>query len=216
MNAENYFADLMKQRAAGKTVLSYGCVRGQELMPALVASRPQKILVIDISAKEIEETKKDWGSAAEFIVMDGHKLTFPSASFDAVLGRAILHHLDYPTAIKEIDRVLKTGGSAIFIEPLRDNPLLKLARILTPSARTKDELPISKDQIVFADHVFGEEHHLFYNFVSIPVGVFSSLFLKTPDNFLMHLSHKIDQAIARTLFKYWMRSVVLVWKKTSK
>ena len=68
--------------------------------------------------------------------MDAHHLDFPDESFDLVFGRAILHHLDFETAIKEVKRVLKRGGHAAFAEPLGDSPFAKLFRLLTPRAYT--------------------------------------------------------------------------------
>jgi ubiquinone/menaquinone biosynthesis C-methylase UbiE len=137
-HAEEYFVKAIRQRCSGKSILSYGSVKGGGLMPALIDSHPKRLVVIDISEKEVQETKQEWDSAAEFHVMDGHALAFPDQSFDVVVGKAILHHMDFAAAIDEIRRILKPGGSALFVEPLRDNPFLKLARTLTPKARTPD------------------------------------------------------------------------------
>ena len=44
----------------------------------------------------------------------------PDASVDVVFGIAILHHLDLPQAAREVWRILKPGGRAIFQEPVRN------------------------------------------------------------------------------------------------
>jgi hypothetical protein len=41
----------------------------------------------------------------------------------------------------EIRRVLEINGRMLFMEPLADNPLLKLFRFLTSKSRTTDERP---------------------------------------------------------------------------
>ena len=105
--AEHHFADLVRQEAARRRVLSYGCVRGDMLMPAVLAAQPRCLLVVDVSIKEIEAVRTEFGDAAEYSVMDGHSLAVPTESFDLVVGRAIIHHLDYETAIREIHRVLR-------------------------------------------------------------------------------------------------------------
>jgi SAM-dependent methyltransferase len=46
--------------------------------------------------------------------MDVHALTFPGASFDAVLALAVLDVVaDQPRALAELHRVLRPGGAAI-------------------------------------------------------------------------------------------------------
>ena len=194
--AEHHFADLVRQQAARRRVLSYGCVRGDMLMPAVLAARPQRLLVVDVSIKEIEAVRTEFGNAAEYSVMDGHSLAVPKESFDLVVGRAIIHHLEYETAIREIHRVLAPGGLAAFVEPLRGNPLLALARLLTPRARTRDELPLSAAQLRFADQVFGSSRHLFFNLFSVPAGMMSSIVFPSPDHRLMCAADRVERVVA--------------------
>jgi SAM-dependent methyltransferase len=49
--------------------------------------------------------------------MSVHKAAVPDSSFDIVLGKAALHHLDLEAARNEILRVAKPGGIAVFSEP---------------------------------------------------------------------------------------------------
>jgi SAM-dependent methyltransferase len=49
-----------------------------------------------------------------------------------VFGMAILHHLDLDLASKEVFRVLKKGGKAIFLEPVRNSKLMWFIRNLIP------------------------------------------------------------------------------------
>lgn len=61
-------------------------------------------------------------------VMQGECLAFADDSFDLVFGNAVLHHLDIAAGAREIYRVLKPGGVAIFREPLGENRLLEWTR----------------------------------------------------------------------------------------
>ena len=75
------------------------------------------------------------------------ELPFADAVFDAIWGNAILHHLDLAKAGRELNRVLKPGGVAVFCEPWGGNPLLSFARRTLPyrgKERTPDEQPLTR------------------------------------------------------------------------
>lgn len=55
-------------------------------------------------------------------------MPFPDATFDAVVGKSILHHVDVAASLREVHRVLKPGGNAVFIENQVTNPVLRFAR----------------------------------------------------------------------------------------
>jgi ubiquinone/menaquinone biosynthesis C-methylase UbiE len=61
------------------------------------------------------------GLEIETVVTDAERLPFEDASFDLVLGHAILHHIpDLPRAFAEFHRVLKPSGTVVFAgEPSR-------------------------------------------------------------------------------------------------
>src|SRR5262249_23398244 len=64
---------------------------------------------------------------------------------DRVWGNAVLHHLNLDAAARELRRVLRPGGSAVFCEPWGENPLLAWARGQVPypgKGRTPDERPL--------------------------------------------------------------------------
>jgi len=67
-----------------------------------------------------------------------------------VLGIAILHHLDLGLASREIHRVLRPGGVAVFQEPVRNSRLLKKLRTMIPY-RSEDvsdyERPLTDDEL---------------------------------------------------------------------
>jgi SAM-dependent methyltransferase len=59
-------------------------------------------------------------------------MPFESNSVDVVFGIAILHHLDLQLVAREVHRVLKPGGRAIFQEPVRNSAVLRFIRRLIP------------------------------------------------------------------------------------
>lgn len=132
---------------AGKHALDYGCGHG---MAAVVMARSgATVTAFDLSSGYVAETRKRAaanGVRVECVVADGEELPFPDATFDVVWGNAILHHLDLARAGRELNRVLKPGGVAVFCEPWGGNPLLAFARHRLPypgKDRTPGELPLT-------------------------------------------------------------------------
>jgi len=208
---ESHFKAEIERGARGADILDYGCLDGR-LAPYYASLQPRKITGIDISEKGIATARERHGQLATFHLGDAHAMPFADSSFDLVVGRSILHHLDFEIALKEIRRVLRPGGAAVFHEPLRDNPAAILIRRLTPRARTPDELPISAAQIRYADALFeGPTNHLFGNLISVPFAAATSLLPMSSNNLVLKMCDKIDLPISRTPLKYWMRCVVLSW-----
>jgi ubiquinone/menaquinone biosynthesis C-methylase UbiE len=209
---EDFYWKEIEENAKNSVVLDYGCYTG-DITKNLLKFSPKKVYGIDISDYAIDLAKKNHGNFITFSVCDAHHTDFNSNFFDLIIGNAIIHHLDYNTAIDEIYRILKPGGKAVFIEPLGDNPVAKLYRLVTPKARTKDEKPLSKKQILYANKFF-KSSHLYANFISIPVSIITSfLFKKNSSNIFLKLAHKMDLFFEKTFLKYHMRYVVLVWEK---
>jgi ubiquinone/menaquinone biosynthesis C-methylase UbiE len=120
---------------SGKTVLDYGCGLGDNSV--LIASRGAKVVGVDISPELIELAEKrleqhNLKDLADFRVGSAHELPLEDESVDVVFGMAILHHLDLKLASEEVFRVLKKGGRAIFLEPVRNSKFVKFVRNLIP------------------------------------------------------------------------------------
>jgi ubiquinone/menaquinone biosynthesis C-methylase UbiE len=155
-----------------KVVLDYGCGTGRYSVKLLEAGA-RHVTGIDISSREVviaADTVAEAGFAdrSAFLVVDAHRTCFRNASFDLVVGGSILHHLDIAPALRELRRILKPGGRAVFSEPLWHNPILRLGRTLTPSARTKDEHPLKKSDWELCASVFSHFQHVEHEFVTIP------------------------------------------------
>ena len=178
-------------------ILDYGCGLGDRSFEMAIFGH--NITGIDLSSNYINlaNSKKIERSFdnISFIEMDAHKLKFEDGVFDLVIGDGILHHLNFEQALIEVQRVLKKGGVAIFKEPLADNPLLKVFRILTPKARTVDEAPFTgKDLNKILNHnLWDVKETYFCGLTSSMVAIFTSIFLKSrPQNLLLKLSDKLD------------------------
>ena len=97
-------------------------------------------------------------------------------------------------ALAEIHRVTKPGGRVLFFEPLADNPLLKLFRVLTPNARTVDEVPFSKNQIgQIVDKHLWAPNFVYCGLIETPVAMFTSLIMpKNPNNYLLKAANRLE------------------------
>jgi ubiquinone/menaquinone biosynthesis C-methylase UbiE len=120
----------------GLTVLEYGCGDGENTV-ALARRGAALVQALDISSDLIEIARRRLEvngvtSGVEFIVGSAHDVPLPDESVDVVFGMAILHHLDLELAAREVKRVLRKGGRAIFQEPVRSSPVLKAVRKLIP------------------------------------------------------------------------------------
>jgi len=209
---EEYFNTAIERFAKGRDILDYGCYNGW-MTSRYRTMGPSSITGLDISETAIAEAKATYGESSKFYTGDAHAMPFPEESFDLVVGRSILHHLDLPIALKEIRRVLRPSGKAIFIEPLADNPGAKVLRALTPRARTKDEKPLTRTEIQQADMLFGTSQHFFFNLVSVPVAMATSVTPLSEECMVLRAADYFDRLLAETPIKFWMRQVVLVWNK---
>jgi SAM-dependent methyltransferase len=130
----------------GKDALDYGCGHG---MAAVVLARTgARVSAFDLSPGYVAEARERAHANrvhVECLVAAGEDLPFPDSSFDIVWGNAILHHLDLAVAGRELHRVLRPKGVAVFCEPWGGNPLLSFARNHLPypgKERTPDEEPL--------------------------------------------------------------------------
>jgi SAM-dependent methyltransferase len=119
----------------GKTVLEYGC--GDGVNTVILALRGAKVKAIDISPDLIDVARKrlvanEVTADVAFIVGSAHDVPLPDDSIDIVFGMAILHHLDLELSAREVKRVLRKGGRAIFQEPVRNSKVVQYLRRLIP------------------------------------------------------------------------------------
>src|SRR4051812_27738541 len=121
---------------AGKTVLDYGCGNGENSLP--LVARGARVIGLDVSADLLDLARTrlalhGFRDRASFLAASAHDVPLPDGSVDVVLGIAILHHLDLALASREIHRLLRPGGIAVFQEPVRNSRLLKKLRTMIPS-----------------------------------------------------------------------------------
>jgi SAM-dependent methyltransferase len=135
----------------GRDVLDYGC--GHGMAAVVLARRGARVTAFDLSQAYLREAEARAAAndvAVAFVKADGERLPVADGRFDAVWGHAILHHLCLATAGRELYRVLRPGGVAVFCEPWGGNPVLSWARRRLPypgKERTPDEEPLRRGDV---------------------------------------------------------------------
>lgn len=124
--------------------------------------RGASLTAIDVSPHMVELARsRAERPDATFLVAAAEQTGLPDASFDLVVGKWLLHHVDVPAAAAEIRRVLRPGGRAVFFENQDRNPLLRIARRrLWGAGRlnwvgTRDERPLTPSDFDALRSAFG-------------------------------------------------------------
>lgn len=179
-----------------KKILEIGCSSGNDAISYTKYSAFYS--GIDIADEAIRNANNLKLQNAEFLCVDGHKIPKKDGEFDYVVVNSLLHHLDLLKSFKEIHRVLKSDGCLIFREPLGTNPFFQLYRYLTPSARTPDERPFTRNDIRLMERYFILQEVEWFGFFNI----FSAFFRV---NFFRKMLTFLDYCLSKTFMKifFW-------------
>jgi ubiquinone/menaquinone biosynthesis C-methylase UbiE len=100
------------------SALELGCGTGFFLLNLKLAGVIESGHVTDLSPGMVEVATRNaakLGFDIEGRVADAESIPYPDASFDLVVGHAVLHHIpDVEQAMREVLRVLKPGGRFVF------------------------------------------------------------------------------------------------------
>jgi ubiquinone/menaquinone biosynthesis C-methylase UbiE len=150
---------------AGRRVLEVGCGAGDVALELL--DRGAELTAIDLSPAMVELAGRRAArfrpeGVASFRAAPVEATGLESGVFDRVVGKWILHHADVPAAARELARVLRPGGLAVFFENHDRNPLLRLARhrlLAAPGLQrvgTPDERPLDRADMRALLDAFGD------------------------------------------------------------
>jgi ubiquinone/menaquinone biosynthesis C-methylase UbiE len=198
----------------GRDVLDYGC--GHGMAAVVLARHGARVTAFDLAHAYLAEARaraEANGVGVAFVQADGERLPFADASFDAVWGHAVLHHLDLRAGAPELVRVLRPGGVAVFCEPWGENPFLNLARRRLPypgKGRTPDEEPLRRRHLVDLRQVFPVVEARGYQLLGMAGRVL-------PPGRLVDGLTRCDDWLLRRLpsLQGWCRYMVLTLQKSS-
>ncbi len=119
--------------------------------------------------KALQRSNKYQNKKMRFIKMDVTHLIFPKDHFDFVISTFVFCTVPYPIAgLKEVKRVLKPGGQAIFLEHMRSskwfnnvplymmNPVIKALVGTSVIRKTKENILEAGFHIVKEENLFSD------------------------------------------------------------
>lgn len=180
----------------GRRVLDFAC--GAGLTSAFLAQRGAIVTAIDISPVSIDRARKlaeSVGQSVEFIVGEMTADTFPAESFDAIVGRYALHHVDLPVMAPILNAVLVKGGRGAFVETMGLNPALNFARRRlagragVASYGSEDERPLDRTDLGVLRASFGD----------VKLGVGELRFFRIFDRNVLRFRHRRAAAVLGSL-----------------
>ena len=95
---------------ADRAILDIGCGIGQTFVAAGLG-QDRRLVGLDIDTECLRWARSRFPHI-EFIHGNAERLPFPDQSFDLVVSRVTLPYTDIPRSLREIERVLKSGGRA--------------------------------------------------------------------------------------------------------
>jgi 2-polyprenyl-3-methyl-5-hydroxy-6-metoxy-1,4-benzoquinol methylase len=129
----------LREKLSGLRVLELGA--GDGLNALVMAALGADVVAVDISeftpaivqkaASELGLSSRVVAYAGDFLAMSD----FPPCSFDLVVGKGFLHHLDHATESLFLHKsagLLKPKGEARYVEPATNSAMLDALRYLTP------------------------------------------------------------------------------------
>ena len=134
----------------GQRLLEVGCGIGTDLVR--FAKGGARVTGIDLAQTAIDLARKNFElngvTAEELRVANGEALPYPDASFDAVYGHGVIQYTADPAQlIRECHRVLKPGGTAIFMVYNRVSWLNALSKVMKVALEHEDAPVLKKFSI---------------------------------------------------------------------
>jgi len=163
---ENRFIIQNLGRLKGKKVLDLGCGGGEASV--YFAQKGALVTAMDISSEMLNVVKKlaqKYNVTVLTSKCSSDAIDTEDEIFDIIYTANLLHHVNIKATLKEVHRVLKTGGIFASWDPLAHNPIINIYRKLAVDVRTEDEHPLRmRDLMLFHQHFSEVQIHMTWFF----------------------------------------------------
>jgi len=161
----------------GQRVLEIGC--GAGVWTANLARLGARVVHFDLATSLVRMAAEAASPVATAgLVADMQRLPFSDGAFDAVFGSMVVHHAaDHAALGREVVRVLRPDGRAVFHENSASNPILMLARatlvghVGIPRYSSPGEHPLQAGEIEAFGAAFRSHRVVFGRLVLAQLGV---------------------------------------------
>jgi SAM-dependent methyltransferase len=156
----------------GKTVLDFGCGSGENLVP--LVERGARVIGLDISPELIalaQQRVDKAGLEATVRVGSAYETGLPDESVDVIFSIALIHHLDIPSVLREMLRILKKSGRVIIQEPIRFSGAYGGLRTMLPAQDdiSDYEHPLTREELTAVCAPFKPEGMRYFRLPLIPL-----------------------------------------------
>jgi 2-polyprenyl-3-methyl-5-hydroxy-6-metoxy-1,4-benzoquinol methylase len=156
----------------GKTVLDFGCGKGENIVP--LAERGARVIGMDISPDLIAVAQKRLSDAnleASLMVGSAYETGLPDESVDVIFCVALIHHLDIKVVRQEMWRILRKGGVIILKEPVRFSKAYAWLRSLLPARDdiSEYEHPLTREELATMTQPFRMEGTRYFRLPFVPL-----------------------------------------------
>ena len=187
---------------SGKKVLEIGAGSGQQML--FFSQQGAEVTAIDISKESvnflhglirIHNLKK-----AYIHNMDAEEMSFPGNTFDIIYINSTMMHVNHEKVMKECQRVLKSEGKLVILEPLLYNPVMIIYRLFSAYRKTNPCYMsvgrFKKYKSLFSQ--FSHQEFYFWSLLSLP------LFRRHNKSTAIRVSKKLEKidALFFTLFPF--------------
>ncbi len=219
LESYQFLKNFLQNGNENKNVLDYGCGTGVHL-PWLSKSF-KEVTGIDLSQNSLRIVEKRIESEnlknVKLVLGDCEKTEFQGEFFDTVFDGGTFSSLDLNNALKEIHRILKSGGMLIGIETLGHNPLAnfkrKINKILGKRTAWAESHIFKLDDLDVVKRSFDIVELRFYHIISWPVFPFLNW---SGGKILLKSLESLDHILLKTfpfLKKYSFKIVFILRKK---
>ena len=134
----------------GQRLLEVGCGIGTDLVR--FAKGGARVTGVDLAQTAIDLARNNFAlngvTPEELRVANGEALPYPDASFDVVYGHGVIQYTaDAPQLIREMHRVLKPGGTGIFMVYNRVSWLNAMSKLMKVALEHEDAPVLKKYSI---------------------------------------------------------------------